>query len=366
MKNINAFLKNQVNKRCTPSIQYVFFDTKSSIYELRYGLKNVLPKAETDSSTTYNLFSITKTFTALAILQLVQANKIELNQSVSYHLPEFPYSDKITIIQLLNHTAGIPSPTPLTWIHLPDEHLVFNSYKFFSNIFKANPKLDFEPGEKFKYSNLGYLILGNLIERVSGQSFERYVKENIIKQCCPGTSDLSFTLDPSIHATGYHKTWSLSNVALGFLLDKNKFMGNNEEGWKPFRFFYTNGPSYGGLFGSADGLTKYAQALLHPTSKLLNSDLKKVLFTENIINNKATGMALSWFAGTLKGNRYFTHAGGGGGYYTELRLYPELGAGSLIMYNRTGLNDERVLDQADSFFITENTSHKKAHTLFKN
>lgn len=70
-------------------------------------------------------------------------------------------------------------------------------------------------------------------------------------------------------------------------------------------------------------------------------------------------MSLSWFTGSLKGNTYFAHAGGGGGYYTELRIYPELGVGSVIMYNRSGLTDERILDQADRFFISEKTMHDR-------
>jgi hypothetical protein len=72
-------------------------------------------------------------------------------------------------------------------------------------------------------------------------------------------------------------------------------------------------------------------------------------------------MSLSWYTGILKGNKYFSHAGGGGGYYIELRVYPELGVGSVIMYNRSGMKDERILDKADAFFITEK-SHGFNHT----
>jgi len=64
-------------------------------------------------------------------------------------------------------------------------------------------------------------------------------------------------------------------------------------------------------------------------------------------------MCLSWFSGQLHGNKYFTHAGGGGGYYCELRIYPSKGMGSIIMFNRTGFNDERYLDKLDSFIIDE-------------
>jgi CubicO group peptidase (beta-lactamase class C family) len=351
--NINDFLKKQVNDHQTPSIQYAFFDTDNTIFEVRHGMKRVQTREPLSTSTTYHLFSITKTFTAVAVLQLVQSGKIELNKPVSDYLPGFAYSNYITVEQLLNHTAGIPNPMPLRWIHLDEDHGRFDRNKFFAEIFRKHPKLDFPPGSDCKYSNLGYVVLGQLIEQVSEMSFETYVDQNIIKKLALTQNDLSFKLDTSAHAVGYHKRWSMTNAFLGFLIDKGKFMASAEGKWKPFRSFYNNGTAYGGIFGSAPGLTRYAQALLDDNSVLLDERHKRLLFTESVVAGKPTGMSLSWFTGTLKGNRYLAHAGGGGGYYVELRVYPDLGVGSVIMYNRSGMRDERVLDQADGFFITE-------------
>lgn len=353
MNNINRFLKDQVDHHQTPSIQYAFFDTGKVIYELHYGFKNLKSKEPVEASTHFHLFSITKTFTALAVLQLAEAGKIVLNKPASAYLPGFPYPNTITVEQLLSHTAGIPNPLPLKWIHLAEEHPGFKRDPFFAEVFKAHPKLDFEPGTKFKYSNLGYVLLGQLVEAVSGQPFEDYVKEHIVDQGGIDPSGLSFHLNPSSHAVGYHKWWSLSNALFGFLIDKAKFMGGREGKWKPFNLFYNNGTAYGGLFGSASGLIQYAQNLLKPNSVLLNDQYKEILFTERAVRNKPTGMSLSWFTGNLKGNKYFAHAGGGGGYYCELRVYPELGVGSVLLYNRSGMRDERILDRADHFFISE-------------
>jgi hypothetical protein len=76
------------------------------------------------------------------------------------------------------------------------------------------------------------------------------------------------------------------------------------------------------------------------------------LFQENQLRNgKASGMALGWFCGQLNGQRFVTHAGGGGGYYCEIRVYPEIGRGSLMMSNRSGFSDERMLNQFDRYFI---------------
>ena len=352
MKSIDAFLKQEVDKNKTPSIQYVFFDADSTIYEFHYGFSNIKANTMVNAATTYNLFSVTKTFTALAVLQLAQSGEVQLNEPMANYLPGFPYPKEITIEQVLNHTAGIPNPLPLRWTHLLTEHDTFDRDSFFSTVFKKNNKLKYLPGTKFSYSNPGYVLLGQLIEKISGKKYETYVKENIFDKAGIESDQLSFTIDPLVHAKGYQKCWSLTNAILGFLIDKKKYMGPKEGKWKPFAPFYINGTAYGGMLGSAIGLVKYARALLRKDAELLNEEFKKLLFSESIIDNKSTGMSLSWFTGNLKGNKFYAHAGGGGGYYVELRIYPELGVGSAILYNRSGMTDERILNKTDGVFLT--------------
>lgn len=353
MKPIKQLLQDQVNGGHTPSIQYMFFDTDSILFEYHAGQKNVAAQEPVSLSTRYHLFSVTKTFTALAVLQLAQEGKVDLNRPVINYLPEFKYDRRITVEQLLSHTSGMPNPLPLRWIHLEQEHAAFNRNEFFDGIFQKNPKTDFEPGVKFKYSNLGYVVLGQLVERLSGMSLEEYISVNIIDRSGIDRSELNFTLDTSTHAVGYQRWLSFNNAIFGLLIDKPKFMGRKEGDWKPFVPFYNNGTAYGGLFGTGRSLVKYAQRLLDMNSALINDKYKDILFTEPVINGKPTGMAHSWFKGTLKGNRYFAHAGGGGGYYVELRVYPDLGVGSVVLFNRTGVSDQRFLDQADAAFISE-------------
>lgn len=353
MKNIERFLEAQVSAGKTPSVQYAFFDLDSTIYSFRRGVRNVASGEAAGEQTTYQLFSITKTFTALAVLQLAEEGKIGLDEPVRRYLPDFRfYSDSITVKQLLQHSAGLPNPVPLRWIHTEAEHDSFDRDRFFDGVFSAHPNQEAEPGTRFKYSNPGYVILGRLIERVSGQSYEDYVHTHIIAPSGSDSAELGFRLNPSVHATGYQKWFSFTNLMLGLLIDKKKFMGEKEKNWKPFRNFYINGTPYGGMNGTVIGLRRYAQALMKKNSVLLGDQYKELLLTEAVIGGKATGMSMSWFTGTLKGHRYFAHAGGGGGYYVELRIYPDLGVGSVILFNRSGMKDERFLDQTDTYFIT--------------
>lgn len=346
-----AVLKKIMDKQQTPSIQYLIFNSGNIIYSWSNGLADIAENRAPDPKTTYHAYSVTKTFTALAILQLAADGKLDIEAPVYRYLSDFPYGRQITVRNLLSHSSGIPNPIPLGWIHLAEDHRNFNKHDFFERVAGDNSKVKFGPNEKFAYSNIGYMILGQLVENVSGQPYEAYVEEHILKKLTP--NELVFQIpDPAAHATGYHKRWSISNAVLGFFIDKTQFMDQPVDGWKPFKPFYVNDPAYGGLIGTPAGFMAYICELLKEESDLIPNHYKKLLFTENILaGGKASGMSLSWFTGELNGVRYYTHAGGGGGYYVEIRIYPESGIGSIIMFNRSGMKDERFLDKTDRFFI---------------
>lgn len=350
---IDAILTEQVADHKTPSVQYLLFNKDRILHAFQNGLADILNQKQTSEQTRYFAYSVTKTFTALAVLQLAEQQKIAIEQPVKKYLPDFPYNPEITIKQLLTHSAGIPYPVPLSWIHLAGEHLTFDSRTFFQKIFRKYPKTKSKPNQKYAYSNLGYVLLGQLIETVSGKPYETYIRENILNAINLTEKELGFTTtDPDLQAKGYHKKNTFMYFLLDFFIDTDKFMDKTEGKWKSFRNNYVNGASYGGLIGTPRALAKYLQEFLKPDTKLLSAEYRKLLFTENFtVNDKPTGMCLSWFTGNLNGNKYFTHAGGGGGFYCEIRIYPDKGIGSVIMFNRTGMSDERFLDKVDRHFF---------------
>jgi D-alanyl-D-alanine carboxypeptidase len=353
MEQIDKILNRQVENHKTPSIQYLIFNKEIILHKFQSGYADIKLQKLIDEETAFHLFSITKTFTALAILQLAERNNLDIDQPAIKYLPAFPYPPDITTRHLLTHTAGIPRPIPLKWIHLAEEHGSFDRNAYFKEIFKKHPKLNSKPGDKFAYSNLGYVLLGQLIENISGLNYEDYIREKIIKPLNLAPGELDFELSGfSGLAKGYQKKYSLTNFMLGLLIDKKKYMDKSEGNWKPFKPNYVSGPSYGGLTGTATAMMTYIRELLKPGSRLISDEFKKMLFTETLTNaSKPTGMCLSWFTGELNGQRYYTHAGGGGGYYCEIRIYPRPGLGSVIIFNRTGMRDERFLDKPDKFFI---------------
>lgn len=354
MDKIDHILRKEVEEHKTPSVQYILFNKDKMIHTFRFGLADIKNETPVNENTTYNAYSVTKTFTALAVLQLAEQNKVDIERPVKDYYSGFPYQSDITVHQLLAHSAGIPNPIPLSWLHLASEHSSFDRNRFFNNVFSKNKKLKSKPNETFSYSNLGYVLLGQLIEKVSGITYEQYIKDNIIKKLDLPAHALGFVIDePDKHATGYHKKSSFLNLLLGLFIDKSKYMAESVGKWKPFKNIYVNGASYGGLIGTPNAFVKYVQRLLDSNSAILSEEYKKMLFIENRLNsNKETGMCLSWFKGKLNNETYFAHAGGGGGYYCEIRMYPELELGSVIMFNRSGMKDERYLDKVDKYAFT--------------
>lgn len=352
MNTADDILRRQVRDNKTPSVQYLFFDKDSIIHSFRDGFADIKNQLLTTEQTSYNAFSVTKTFTALAILQLSEKQKMDIRLPVNNYLSQFPYPLEITVEQLLSHSAGIPNPIPLKWIHLADEHKTFDRNYFFSQISNKYNTVKSLPNEKFSYSNLGYVFLGQIIEKISGMKYEDYILENVIRLLPIRKNEMDFETGEIQHAKGYHAYPGISIMLLGMFIDKAKYMDEAEGKWKPFRNNYVNGSSYGGLIGTAGAFASYIQELLKPGCKLISDEYKKKLFTENVtIRNVRTGMCLSWFTGKLNGIQYYSHAGGGGGFYCEIRIYPEAKVGSVVMFNRTGLKDERFLDKPDIYFL---------------
>ena len=147
------------------------------IYKKGLGMANMEWNIPNAPDTRFRLGSITKQFTAALVLQLVDQGKIKLDGKLSDYLPAYrkDVGEKVTIHQLLNHTSGIPSYTGLAKFL---EEASRNSYTVDDFVKKyASNDLEFEPGSKFAYNNSGYFLLGAIIEKVTGKTYEQALKE---------------------------------------------------------------------------------------------------------------------------------------------------------------------------------------------
>jgi len=141
-----------------------------------YGMANLEHDISNTTQTKFRTGSVGKQFTAACIMQLQEQGKLSVDDTLDKYIPDYPNGDKITIHHLLTHTSGIVNVTGLPEFR---QRLVFPT-TLEENIllFKDKP-LEFAPGERYKYSNSGYLLLGYIIEKVTGQTYEEYLKDNI-------------------------------------------------------------------------------------------------------------------------------------------------------------------------------------------
>lgn len=166
-----------------------------------YGMANLDKNLPNTPNTIFRIGSVTKQFTALAIMQLQEQGKLNVKDPVHTYLPDYPHGDQITIHNLLTHTSGIPNLTEFPdFLATMGQQLTVEQ-----NLAKFKDKpLDFEPGSVFRYSNSGYIVLGAIIERVSKQTYEDYVSEHIFQPL--GMNDSGFrdggTTDQQ-YAVGY-------------------------------------------------------------------------------------------------------------------------------------------------------------------
>ena len=140
------------------------------IFSKGYGMADLEWSVPNSPTTRFNIASMTKQFTAASILLLEDRGKLRPDDSVKKYLPDAPASwDKVTIYHLLTHTSGISGDAARYEPGIPDK-LIFN-----------DKPLTFQPGERWEYTNLGYIVLGYLIERISGQTYEEFIQQNLFK-----------------------------------------------------------------------------------------------------------------------------------------------------------------------------------------
>ena len=348
------YLDRLIEDGATPGLQYLFLADAAELYSYNGGMANLVKREPVTHLTTFNAYSVTKTFTAAAIVQLAEQGKVGLDRPIAQYLDQFPYDKSPTIRETLTHTGGFPNPNPMPWVHLAGEHAAFDKAQFVGEVLRSHNRLKSEPGRTYAYSNVGYLLLGEVIEKVSGQAFTEYVEQHLIRPLRLRDGEtLAFAITrPQDHARGYLERWGLLNLALGFFIDRDRHIDARSGRWVQLRNLYVNGAAYGGLMGNARGFARYMQALLGRDDYLSPAIRALLLTPAHGPRAMELPRSVGWFFGNLKGENYYTHAGGAAGYYCEIRIYPRIGRASVVMFNRTGIRDERILDRIDGYFVT--------------
>ena len=276
-----------------------------------YGMANLelgVPAAPED---VFEIGSVTKQFTAAAILLLQERGLLRVEDEITKHLPDYPtHGERITIENLLSHTSGIPSYTSLPeWFPRVREDM---SPAALIALFKDKP-LDFKPGTRWSYSNSGYIVLGALIEKVSGKSYERFLTEEIFQKL--GLS----------HTRYNHPEEVVPHRAAGY--------GRDAGGLRNARYLSMTQPyAAGALLSTVDDLAKWDAAL--KTDALLSPASRERMFTPvKLSSGETTGYGYGWVIGSLAGKRVIEHGGGIFGFVCDEARVPEMGLFVAVLSN---------------------------------
>ena len=346
-----AYLNALVARSKTPGLQYLVVDRERLRFEHDAGWADIGHHVPMTAATTMMAYSMSKTITAAAVLQLVAARRAALDDPIDKYHPT-PYGPGISVRHLLAHLSGIPNPIPLRWVHSAARHASFDARAALDAELRAHPRPVSAPGAKYRYSNIGYWLLGRVVERASGQPFASYVSERVLAPLGISSSDLGYAVpDASRHAHGYLEKYSFLNLAKRLLIDR-EFIGDYEGPWLRIEPHYMNGPAFGGLVGTARGFGKLLQDELRPKSALFDRTTRDLFYTsQRTTTDHVVPMTLGWHVGDLGGVPFFYKEGGGGGFHSEMRIYRASGVATVVMANATGFDVKRCLNSLDRRFL---------------
>jgi D-alanyl-D-alanine carboxypeptidase len=267
-----------------------------------YGLANRETAESNKLTTRFRMGSMNKMFTATAIMQLVQAGKIKLTDSLGKFLTDYPNGDvasKVTIHHLLSHTGGTGD---IFGPEFGSHGLQLRTHNDYVVLYGSRG-LAFEPGTRWDYSNYGFVLLGAIIEKVSGQSYYDYVRDHI------------FTPAGMTRTGSEPEDVAVPDRSIGYMGDGDSSMPNTQT--LPYR-----GTSAGGGYTTVEDLLRFANALTE--HKLLNEHYTELLTTAKPESGDAH-YAYGFEDDVVKGLRTFGHSGGAPGMNGDLRIYPQTG-----------------------------------------
>jgi D-alanyl-D-alanine carboxypeptidase len=276
------------------------------VLQKAWGLANRETRTPNNLDTRFRIGSMNKMFTAVSVLQLVEAGKLSLDDPIGKILPDYPNKDvaaKVTVRHLLTHTGGtgdIFGPA------FDKNRLTLREHGDYLKLYGARG-LTHEPGAEFEYSNYGFVLLGAVIEKVTGMSYYDYVRSHVFQPAGMTSTD------------SLPEAEAVPNRSTGYMKENGKWVPNTET--LPVR-----GTSAGGGYSTAGDLLRFAQAL--ESGKLI-SKASLAAATTPFKDHYGFGFGLQG-EGALRG---YGHGGGAPGMNGELQIFPQLGTVVVCLSN---------------------------------
>jgi len=323
------------------------------VFERGYGTKELRTGPKIDTKTNFRLASVTKQFTAMAVMLLVHDKKLRYETTVGEVFPEFPeYGKKITVRQLLNHTGGLPDYEDLMDAVEKKKGRIWSAEKQIQDaevleLLEKETKGKFAPGTKWDYSNSGYVLLGVIVAKVSGKSFSDFLHERIF-------APLKMA-DTVVYQKGKN---SVPNRAYGHTKEGNSFKETDQSSTSA-----TLGD--GGVYSNIDDLSKWDDAL-HNLTLLSAEEMKPALEqakfggagnavlpddAPSALHGVPVEYGFGWFLDPYKGHARMWHYGETTGFKTAVQRFTKDGLTVIVLCNRTDLDPGALAMRAADFYL---------------
>ena len=360
LEEVEAYLDALVAFGTPPGLSLVVVKDGEVVYGKGFGLADGPNGVPATEETVYKWWSMTNIPTAMAVLQLYEQGKLDIDDPVVDYLSFFEVEcpsescEVITIRHLLNHSSGLPDNAPevMGWMHLEDEPRL-DQTAFLEQVFPKYAKLKFEPGSRAEYTNVGYMVLGAIIEAVSGQTYEDYVVAHIAQPLGMERTNFVYTSEMLPYAAvGSHPSFSIESALLPFFYDDlDAYIREKADGRIWFNRFYADSDPPTGLIGPATDVARLMTAYLNggelEGARLLLPETVEMMMYDGYV--ESTGRAemvqgLGWHVFPAGERFYLQHDGGGPAFGTAMRLYPEERLGIVVMANDTTYDRDVILD----------------------
>ena len=328
---VDSYVKEAMIERHIPGLSLAVIVDGVPVKVKGYGLSNIENNITVNPETVFQSGSIGKQFTATAIMQLKEEGKLKLDDKISKFLTATPATwQNITIRHLLTHTSGIPD--------YPDDTLVVNLQKNYTEdqLLKMAMSLPlaFQPGEKWSYSNTGYVLLGILIHQITGKFYGEVMQEKIFTPLSMET--IRIINEPDI----------IMNRSSGYELKNGEW--KNQSWVSPT----LNTTADGSLYLTVLDLIKWDAAITK--EKILNhEDLQLMVSPMKLNNDSLHPYGFGWFLNSLNGHKAFQHGGGWQGYNTYIARFPDDKLSVIVLTNLSPANPGLIANDIAALYIPE-------------
>ena len=340
--SIDVFLNRVMQAKKIPALQVAVISNGKVVKNATYGMANLEHRVKATDQTIFSINSITKAFTGVAIMQLAEAGKLKLTDPLSNHLDSLPEAWRpISIQQVLSHISGLPDMDDADGLIMGkgDERLAMQEI--------TKHPMDFKTGEKFSYNQTGYVLLGQIITKLSGMHFTKFIESRQF-----AVADMKLTRFGDSYDV-------VPNSAGSYTLTKQKgeqFIGNDKPGVSYIQFpeFYRTAA---GILSTATDMANWIIAL--KSGKLLNDKASiEAMWTPAVLNNGeiagfnrlTNGYALGWPTVSRAEHPAVAPVGGG---RSALFVYRNDDLSIVVLSNLMGSNPDQFIDELAGFYIPD-------------